>query len=87
MMNVSYRRWFPGIADVRSNIRGLPLPFDLHWRAVIETPQRQASVDRFRQRGEDWSRGQNNGRYVKPIPGSRMAPTISFNTAGLSRPA
>ena len=72
MMNVSSRRWFPGIADVRSNIRGLPLPFGLiHLRAVIEAPKRQASADGFRQRGEDWSRGQNNGRYVKPIPGSR----------------
>ena len=70
MMNVSSRRWFPGIADVRSNIRGLPPPFDLiHLRAVIEAPQRQASADGFRQRREDWSRGQNNGRYVKPIPG------------------
>ena len=39
MMNVSSRRWFPGIADVLSNIRGLPLPFDLfHLRAVIEAP-------------------------------------------------
>jgi hypothetical protein len=42
MMNVSSRRWFPGIADVRSNIRGLPPPFDLiHLRAVIEAPRRQ----------------------------------------------
>jgi hypothetical protein len=71
MMNVSSRRWFPGIADVRSNIRGLPLPFDLiHWRAVIEAPNGKPRRS-LRQRGEDWSRGQNNGRYVKPIPGSR----------------
>ena len=96
-MNASSRRWFPGIADVRSNIRGLPLPFDLiHLRAVIEAPQRQASVDSFRQRDEDWSRGQNNGRYVKPILGSRngshnflqhrraFAPVVNATVTGTS---
>ena len=66
------RDFLPSVNLVRPDIRGLPLPFDLiHLRAVIEAPQRQASVDSFRQRGEDRSRGQNNGRYVKPIPGSR----------------
>jgi hypothetical protein len=71
MMNVSSRRWFPGIADVRSNIRGLPLPFYLfHLRAVIEAPNgkpRSIASDSAARTGP----GQNNGRYVKPIPGSR----------------